>query len=291
MKNILFYKYVEIKNPLQLKEKQLELCEELNLLGTVLLAEEGINGCLSGKGEDTDRYKQELKSDKRFSDVEFKEGLVEDHTFKRLSVRIRKEIVTSNLDTDMGNKADYIEPKELKKLLDSGEDLILVDIRNSYEYNIGRFKNAVEMPMDVHREFPQALKKIENKKDCKIVTYCTGGVRCEKSTAYMKDQGFENIRQLHGGIINYGKECGNEHWEGKCFVFDTRGAIDIDPKNHAELVSQCTLCNIPSADYHNCAVVECDERFIACEKCIKVLDGCCSKNCRNSNKRKIEVTL
>ncbi len=125
------------------------------------------------------------------------------------------------------------------------------------------------------------MKGLEKFKNRKIVTYCTGGIRCEKASAYMKEMGFESVYQLHGGILTYGKECGNAFWEGKCFVFDERIAIDIDPHAVSEPITHCVLCRLPSASYHNCAHTKCDEYFIACEKCYAELEGCCSKNCRN----------
>ena len=113
-----------------------------------------------------------------------------------------------------------------------------------------------------------------------MITYCTGGIRCEKASAFLIENGFNNVFQLHGGILSYGNECGNTHWEGKCFVFDTRGAVDIDPNSQSEPITQCVLCNLPNADLHNCALTTCDKFFTACEDCFKVLKECCSKRCR-----------
>lgn len=285
MINTLFYKYVAIENPAKLKYKYYAISKKHNLMGTILISKEGINGNLTGEPDQVKAFEQELHADDHFSDVEFKHGLTKEHNFKRLSVKIRKEIVTCRFDADLKNRGEYIEPKELKKLLDSDEEVVMVDVRNRYEYKIGRFKDAVELPMDVHRQFPKAVQSIENLKDKQIVTYCTGGVRCEKATAYLREQGFSNVRQLHGGIVKYGLDVGNTHWEGKCMVFDTRGAIDIDPKNQSEPISQCNLCHMPSADYHNCSVVTCDKRFIACDNCLKTLHGCCCKDCRSKKEQ------
>jgi len=281
MKNILFYKYVDIGNLEQLKEEQFKLCKSLNLLGTILVAKEGINGCLSGKVKDLDKYKKTLMKNKEFSNIKFKEGPANKHTFKRLHVRVRDEIVSSRFKANLRNKGKYIEPKQFKKLLDNNENIILLDARNNYEYNIGKFKDAMHLDLDTFREFSikiNQLKKIKNKK---IITYCTGGVRCEKASAFLKENGFENVYQLHGGILTYGNECGNAHWEGKCFVFDTRGAVDIDPNNQSEPITQCVLCNLPNADLYNCALTSCDKWFVACGNCLEVLKGCCSKRCRN----------
>jgi len=217
----------------------------------------------------------------KFSDVKFKITNTNKHNFKRFSVRIRKEIVASRLKVDINNTAPYIEPKELKNLLDNNKDLILLDVRNYYESRIGKFRNSKTLTLDTFRQFPNKINKLKDFKDKKIITYCTGGVRCEKASAYLLEQGFTNVHQLHGGILAYGNEIGNGHWQGKCFVFDTRGAIEINPHDQSKVISQCTLCHIPSYDYYNCALTSCDKRFIACKGCKKTLKDCCSKNCRN----------
>ena len=320
MKNILFYKYIEIENTEKLRQEQLELGKPLNLLGTILIAKEGINGCVSGKDADIGNYKKILVKDKRFSNIKFKEGGANSHTFKKFHVRIRDEIVSSKFDVDIRNKAPYIGAKELKDLLDNNEDIVLLDARNDYEFEIGRFRGAVHLGLGTFREFPlkirelqgnnkkiynikknnekiknlnnkikrnnhninnsKIIKNIDSLKNKKIVTYCTGGVRCEKASAFLKEDGFNDVYQLHGGILTYGKECGNAHWEGKCFVFDTRGAVDIDPNFQSEPITQCVLCHLPNAELHNCALTTCDRFFTACRDCLEVLQCCCSKRCR-----------
>lgn len=309
MKNILFYKYVDIKNPESLKERQFKLAKSLNLLGTILIAKEGINGCLSGNEKDLEQYKKVLAKSKNFSGIKFKEGAANRHTFRKLHVRVRNEIVSSKFNVNIKNRGKYIEPKELKRLLNNNEDLVLLDARNNYEYEIGRFKGAIHLDLGTFREFPLKIKQLKkiinrslknksiknlknknynNKKingskkllGKKIITYCTGGVRCEKASAFLRENGFNDVYQLHGGILNYGKECGNAHWEGRCFVFDTRGAIDIDPNQQSEPITQCILCHLPNSDLHNCALTTCDRFFTACGDCFRVLEGCCSKRCR-----------
>ena len=291
MKNILFYKYASIDDVNSFRENQLKLCKSLNLLGTILIAKEGINGCVSGPDKEIEQYKKSLSNDERFFDMQFKEGTVKQHTFGKLKVKVKKEIVAFRHEVDLRNAAPYVEPKELKEWLDNKEELILVDARNKYESKIGKFENAVTLPIGTFRQLPGKLGSMEDLKGKKIVTYCTGGVRCEKASAFLKENGFSNVYQLHGGILNYGKECGNGHWKGKCFVFDTRVAIDIDPDNNSEPISRCILCRSPSADYHNCGLTSCDKRFISCYKCLEILEDCCSKNCRNILQKKLAHAL
>lgn len=282
MKNILFYKYASVKEPLNLRIALFELCRSLNLKGTILVADEGINGCLTGNEKDIDFFKKKLRSNPLFSDIEFKEGLTSGHNFRRLSVRAREEIVTSKFMVDISGAAPYVEPMELKKMLDKNEEVVLLDARNDYEHNIGKFRNALTLPIETFRQLPEKITQLNGLKDKKIITYCTGGVRYEKASALLKENGFDKVYQLHGGIINYGKEVGNSHWEGKCFVFDTRGAVDIDPSRQSEPITQCGICRIPCADYYNCSNTECDRRFIACKDCLSAMESCCSKRCRNT---------
>ena len=265
--------------------RHLALCKRLSLKGRVLIAQEGINGNLTGENKNIKEYMQVMKKDKQFSDIQFKQGPTSNHNFKKIFVRIRPEIVTWKLKVNMKNKAEYIEPKALKKMFDKKEDFVVLDVRNRYEYDIGHFKNAVRLEIDKSTELPTVMKDLEKFKNKKIVTCCTGGVRCEKASAYLRENGFNNIKQLHGGIIHYGEVVGDDHWQGKCFVFDTRGAIDLDPKKNTSPITQCALCNIPESKLYNCSKVTCDKRFVACDNCIKTLNYCCSKMCRNETKK------
>lgn len=278
MRNILFYKYVEISDPEALKHAQRALMERLAIKGTVLLAREGINGCLTGTGESIDAYKEALTSDERFSDIEFKEGVTSEHGFKKIKVKVKPEIVTSKTTVTLANKAPYIEPEELKALLDAGEDVVLLDARNNYEAALGRFKGAITPDITVFRDFTKVADELAALKDKPIVTYCTGGIRCEKASAVLKERGFTNVRQLHGGIIRYGEEANGAHWEGTCFVFDTRRAV---PVGDAKPIAQCVSCQQVTDGYHNCAVKTCDAWYIACPECKATLSNCCSAVCRD----------
>src|SRR3989338_928986 len=208
-----FYKYVKIENPLGLQQDQFDLCNSLNLKGRILLGEEGINGCVYGVKESIERYKKEIKKNPSFSDMEFKDTVAEKPAYGKLFVRIRKEIVNSSIDVDLNKTGKFLEPKEIKEMLDRNEDLIFVDMRNEYESNIGKFKNAIILPMRNFRELPEAVKEIENLKDKRIVAYCTGGIRCEKATAYLNEIGFKDVSQIKGGILKFGEEFPDTYWE------------------------------------------------------------------------------
>ena len=196
-----FYKYIKIDNAPDFAKEHLEFCKALDLKGRILVGEEGINGCVYGDKEIVEKYKTELKKNTLFSDIDFKDTIAEKTAYRKMFVRIRKEIVNSGIDVDLRNTGKLLAPKELKEMLDRNDGLVLLDMRNDYESKIGRFRNAVTLNIGNFRDLPQAVKNIENLKDKKIVAYCTGGIRCEKATAFLKEKGFENVYQVNGRIL------------------------------------------------------------------------------------------
>lgn len=282
-----FYKYVKIQDVLGLQKSQLELCKSLQLKGRILLGEEGINGSVFGSRESIESYKHEMKKNPLFSDVEFKEQAAEKPAFRKLFVRVRKEIVHSGLDVDLKGTAEFISPKELKAMLDRNGELILVDVRNDYESRIGRFKNARVLGIRNFRDFPNAINEIRDLKDKNTVVYCTGGIRCEKASAFLKENGFKNVMQLKGGILSFGKEFPDTYWEGKCFVFDDRIGIQINQKNK-EPLAECIWCGRKWDDYLNCNNIDCDKLFICCEECKEKYNKSCSEDCSKAPKRRKE---
>ncbi len=280
---LLFYKYVVIENPVDFIEKHLQFCKDLGLLGRILIAKEGINGSVSGNEEQVDFYKKEMRKTRGFEDILFKEDIVKTHPFTKMKVLLRNEIVRMGIDVDMSKKGGYVDADGLLELYDEKgnlkENIILLDARNDYEFKVGRFKDAIHLNIKTFREFPLALKTLKEKeewKNKKIVTYCTGGIRCEKASAYLKEQGFEDVYQLKEGIITFGKEHPDSVWQGKLFVFDKRLLSSI---NSEEKDLKCEICGKECDLYRNCRNVYCDELFISCLDCEKNLNGCCSDEC------------
>ncbi len=276
---ILFYKFTDIADPEGFAAGQREFCEKEGLLGKILVAREGINGSFSGSREQIEGYKMFLTAIPGFSDITFKEESASAHPFKKLIIRVKKEIIRMEQDLDMSRRGKYITPEELIALYESGEDFIVLDTRNRYESEVGRFRNAVTPDIDSFREFPEALQKLSDKKNRKIVTYCTGGIRCEKATAYMISRGFTDVYQLKDGIINFCQQYPNTFWEGKCFVFDERLVSDIEAEG--EIISRCIACGESSDRYQNCRNPLCDDLVILCGRCSEELGGCCSRECSN----------
>ena len=273
-----FYKYTEIENPEVFQREHQNYCNELGIKGKVLVAREGINGTVSGTKEHIDKYEKHLLNNKLFSGMTYKRTITDEHPFKKTIVRIRKEIVTSGLNVDMKNVGERITPKELKELYDKKEDFIILDARNDYESKIGKFHNAITPKLEVFRDFRKVAKKLSKHKDKKIVMYCTGGIRCEKASAYMKEQGYKKVYHLKDGILNYIEQYPDTYFEGRCFVFDNR--LSVPSGDKTEDIALCEFCHIPCGRYINCANMKCDKLFICCNECDNTWEGTCSKSCR-----------
>jgi len=244
------YKFAHLPDFRELREKLVQVCEKQSLKGTLLLAEEGINGTVAGDRDGIDNLLCFLRQDPRFSDLEHKESFVSEMPFYRMKVRLKKEIVTMGIPaTDpkqlAGTKVDYHQWNELV----SDPDVIVIDTRNEYEFGIGTFKNAISPHTTTFREFPEFVNRVLDPDiHKKAAMFCTGGIRCEKATNYMLSQGFEKVYHLNGGILKYLEEVAKDTeeenlWEGECFVFDGRVAVD----KHLQQGSyeQCFACRMP----------------------------------------------
>ncbi len=281
---LLFYKYVPIDNAEELTTQHLKYCKELGLKGRVLIADEGINGTVSGTVEQTETYIKDLTSDPRFKDIVFKIDEAEGHAFKKMHVRYRPEIVTLRLEEDIDPlelTGNYLKPKEFFEAMQQ-EDTVIIDARNDYEYDLGHFKNAVRPDIRNFRELPQWIKEnrqmFEGKK---VLTYCTGGVRCEKFSGWMRREGFEDVSQLEGGIVTYGKdpEVQGRLWNGKCYVFDERISVPVNQVDPV-VVGKDHFTGEPCERYINCANPDCNEQILSSEENEHFFLGSCSHECR-----------
>ena len=244
--NIAGYRFVGLHDRDQLREPFLKRCEDLNLKGTILLSPNGINFSLSGSQESIDGYLEFLESDERFIGIPLKVTYNDYQPFRRMLVRLKKEIISLGMDDIRPSKftGPNIKPEQFQEMLDKEEEVIVLDTRNDYEVRVGTFKNAIDLNIPSFRDFPEAVSKLpEEYKKKPIVMFCTGGIRCEKASAVMLKYGFENVKQLEGGVLNYFKDTDASHWDGDCFVFDDRVALDKG-LNETDYV-MCYSCREP----------------------------------------------
>lgn len=287
-KVLLYYQYVTIENPEEFRDQHRALCEELNLKGRILVGKEGLNGTVAGLGEDTDKYKTALLKDERFKGIHFKEDDYEDMPFKKLKVKAREEIVALGVDgASPENAGKHLSPQEWHELAQQ-EDVVILDARNNFEWEIGKFKNAILPDIDYFRDFPKWVKEHKAElQDKKVLMYCTGGIRCERASALLKEEGLEDVYQLYGGIVNYGKEIPDGLWEGSCFVFDERTAVQVNDDAHHEVISTCMFCDTKTDQYHNCCNAECNKFILLCEDCRERSNNACSEECSTKHRQGI----
>ncbi|MCC5939364.1 MAG: rhodanese-related sulfurtransferase [Lunatimonas sp.] len=276
---LLYYCYAQIEDPEAYREEHHLFCIENNIRGRIIVSSEGLNGTVSGLEADCQRYMDYVRSDPRFADTEFKIDTHDQHAFAKIHVRAKDEIVHSGLKhlNPREKTGKHLKPLEFKAMKDR-EDVVILDVRSDYEHKLGHFKNALRLDIENFRDFPEKVKELAHLKDKKILTYCTGGIKCEKASAFLLDQGFEDVYQLHGGIIKYGMEAGGEDFEGKCYVFDNRVAVDVNQVNPT-VVSTCYICGTKSDRMVNCANPVCNIHVPICESCGWEYQGACSSEC------------
>lgn len=288
------YKFVYLADFRTLRDKLVEVCEKQFLKGTLLLAEEGINGTVAGEREGIDNFLAFLRQDSRFSELQHKESFMTEMPFYRMKVRLKKEIVTMGIPgTDpeqlTGKKVDYQQWNDLV----SDPEVLVIDTRNDYEYQIGSFKNAISPKTKTFREFPDFVKReLDVERHKKVAMFCTGGIRCEKATNYMLKQGFEEVYHLDGGILKYLEDLHNNSlteeeenlWQGECFVFDGRVAVDKDlAQGNYE---QCFACRMPLSKEE--LTSDKYKKGISCPHCI---DGQSDEKYQRVSERQRQVEL
>jgi UPF0176 protein len=281
---VLYDCYSHLEDPELFREEHHQLCLNLHLRGRIIVATEGLNGTVSGTKKACEQYIEAVTSDPRFAHTEFKVDTNDAPAFAKLHVRVKPEIVHSSLSHIDPNvkTGKYVEPDEFREILNAeDEDTIILDVRSNYEHMVGKFKNAVTLDIDNFRDFPAKIEELKKYKDKKVITYCTGGIKCEKASAYLLEQGFDNVYQLHGGIIKYGLEAAGEDFEGKCYVFDNRIVKDVNSVNPS-ITSKCYVTGVSSDRMVNCANPHCNKHIPMSEEGAKVYDGCCSEECQKN---------
>lgn len=287
---LLYYFYNTIEEVEDYREWQRNLCEKLGLKGRILVAREGINGTVSGTVEATSEYQRVMDEHHLTCGMEWKVDEAEGHVFPRLSVKAREEVVTLGLGDDdfspTETTGNYLNPEQWRAAMQE-DDVVMIDARNDYEWEMGRFEGAVLPDVESFRELPKWVREhradLEGKK---ILTYCTGGIRCEKFSGFLKREGFEQVYQLHGGIVTYGKDevVKGEGFEGKCYVFDERIGVDVNRTEGAKVIARCKWCDEPCERQINCTWTRCNERHFCCEACEREREGYCDEVCEEALK-------
>lgn len=280
---IIFYKYVNVPNPEQEKEVMLQMCLNDNLKGRIILAHEGINGTVAGTMEATERYMQYLNEHALFNGMDIKENIVspEFEYFPRMRVQVKPEIVNLRIDPSITSEkgGKHLTPDQVHTLLEENpEDLIILDTRNDFEWEVGRFKNSILPKIEYFRDLPAYIdQNLEQFADKQVLMYCTAGVRCERATAYLNVKGVaKEVYQIEGGIQRYVEKYPDGFFRGKNYVFDNRITVSVND----DILSVCAHCQKPCDDYVNCLNALCNNHFIACEPCIEAFNTSCSATCQ-----------
>jgi UPF0176 protein len=282
---LLYYKYVTIRNPEKFAAEHRAVCEKLGLKGRVIIAEEGINGTLEGLAKNTRAYRSLLSAKRGFKDIHWKKSAGTGSLFPRLSIRVRDEIVSLSLKKSRQTDVDprkvtgkHLAPKDLHEWFKKGEKFTIIDMRNDYEHKVGAFAGSVLPPLKNFRDLPKALpalKKAHAKE--KVLTVCTGGVRCEKASGYLIKKGFKDVYQLDGGIVSYMEKYPGKHFEGALYVFDGRVTMAFDPKKgERKIIGRCEHCAVSTERFQDC--LTCGTQMLSCESCSSKLGVYCSEH-------------
>lgn len=282
---ISFYCYFKIPEPEIFRNTLYKALHSLDVMGRIYLAHEGINAQVSVPTENFDTFRSYLYSIEPLNGLRLNVAVDDDgQSFYVLDIKVRKNIVADGITDplfDMGNKGKYVNAEHFNELTND-PGTVVIDMRNHYEYEVGHFENAIEIPSDTFREqLPMAVDMMDDKRDKNIIMYCTGGIRCEKASAYMLHKGFKNVFHLEGGIIHYTnqvKEKGLANkFHGKNFVFDQR----LGERITDEIIAHCHQCSKPADTHVNCVNDACHLLFIQCDECKEKYEGCCSKECQD----------
>lgn len=282
-----FYIFTPIDDPQKEVRRHHEFFKTRDIRSRIYISKEGINAQMSAEKTHALEYIDWLKSDERFKDVDVKIHTYHEHAFAKTTVKYKEQLVALDKTVDTKDGGEHLSADKWKEMLDEkDDDTILIDVRNDYEWVIGHFEGALKPELNTFRKFPEYVEKLKEEYDpkkTKVMMYCTGGIRCELYSALMKNEGFETVYQLDGGVIKYGQRQGTDHWKGKLFVFDDRLAVPIADDGKDEIISHCKHCGTDSDVYYNCANMDCNELFLCCPSCAEEWKGCCCKECQSAS--------
>ncbi len=283
-----FYALVKLDDPQREVEKHKDFFKTRELTSRIYISEQGINAQMSGPRGQVQEYMDWLQEDSRFADLSFKIHSSPKNVFPKATIKVRKQLVAIDCEVDLKEGGEHVEPAVWKEMLAArDEDTLVLDVRNDYEWKVGHFEGAELPALETFRQFPDYAKQLKETRDpkkTKVMMYCTGGIRCEFYSAVMKKEGFEQVYQLDGGVIQYGLDEGQSQWKGKLFVFDDRLVVPISGQE-APSIAVCKHCGVEGDVYYNCANMDCNALFVSCPECVKKEKGCCSGECQSGRVR------
>ena len=283
-----FYIFTKIDDPHHEVKNWKRFLKDKNAMGRIYINEEGINAQMSISKDAADDFYEWFLGDARYKQTEIKIHSYPEQAFAKLTIKYREQLVAMDKEYDLAQGGKHLSSAEWAKMIEErDENTLILDVRNDYEWEVGHFEGTEKPEFETFREFPkyaEELGKTRDTKKTKVMMYCTGGIRCELYSCLLKDQGFDEVYQLDGGVIKYGIEKGNKHWKGNLFVFDDRLVVPISDKEKSEVISHCTSCKTKIDTYYNCANMDCNELFISCLECAEKMKGCCSKSCMEARR-------
>ena len=283
---LLYYLYEYIDNPEELRQKQIELCTRLNLTGRIIISTEGINGTVGGLKKDTQAYVDACAAHPLLKNMEFKRSEGIQDAFPKLNIKVREEIVNAKLKEDNFHPKELtgkkLKPSELHQWFEDQKDFVIVDMRNSYEFEFGHFKNSIDPGMRRFEEIKEKVSDLENLKDKTVLTVCTGGVRCEKASGYLVQKGFKDVYQLDGGMVSYMEKYPGQNYDGSLFVFDGRKTMHFNGEYHVPIAT-CEYCKTTCERFKNCKNPRCNKKQNACEQCVPKGTSRLCEMCEKSN--------
>ncbi len=282
---LLFYKFVPIVDPEGIRDEQKNLCTSLGLRGRIIVASEGINGTVEGTVQETEKYMDAMEKSKYFQGITYKKSKGTGEAFPKLSVKFRPEVVTTKIPglDPLKTTGKYITAEELHHWFENKKEFYVVDMRNDYEYQSGFFENFIPSGMSNFFELAKVLPRLQHLKDKTLVTVCTGGIRCEKASGFLVENGFRDVYQLKDGIQTYMEKYPNQNFRGKLYVFDKRLTIGFNSTGETdEIVGKCFHCGVPSDTYVNCEYDVCHFHYISCRDCVdkETQLSFCKKECK-----------
>lgn len=278
-----FYILTQVDEPHREVKRWKKFLSTIDAMGRIYINEDGINAQMSVSERDREAFDTWLTAHDRYQEAHVKVHFYPEHAFPKLTVKYREQLAAMDEGFDLSKGGKHLSSAEWAQMIEQrDEDTVILDVRNDYEWDVGHFEGAERPTMETFREFPKLVKELKESRDpqkTKVMMYCTGGIRCELYSCLFKDEGFEEVYQLDGGVIQYGLDQGNKHWKGNLFVFDDRLVVPISNQEKNEVISQCSFCDAKVDTYYNCANMDCNALFISCPACAEKMNGCCSDSC------------